>query len=354
MCSTELLLSNRPPVKTAAHMNFYDAFSGMLKDADELYIAVGYVTAESLAELKRLAELNGVRRLILTIGMHYIEKKFTRTQYDAAKALHRFLKENGTGEVRVVQSFRYHGKIYLAGKNSELFIGIIGSDNLRSIIDDYNNYYEASVLVRDKELIADMKSFTDSLNEKAAVPFDECIIDSFALDSSGLDSQIGVERSGTPETIGLTLTGLRFEIPIKTDKTAPKSNLNIYFGKGRENHGIIIPRHWYEAEIIVPKAITKRTGYPQEGTETAVFDVITDDGYKFRCYVSGNDSKNLRSKDDLKILGRWLKGRMEDSGALRIGEPVTEKVLADYGRNTFTLCQTSEPNLWYLDFGVSR
>ncbi len=351
MFDAELLLANRLPVKTK-HRTFYDAFSGMLNEADELYIAVGYITAESLAELKRLAELNGINYLSLTIGMHHVEK-FTRSQYYAAKALGEFLMKNSRGEVRVVTSFKYHGKMYLAGKNSEIFAGIIGSDNLSSIMDDSRSAYEASLFVRDRQIIADMKLFADSLNKNASVLIDEYSTDSFRdKDVSALMGQEGVEHSDTHETIGTKFTGLSFEIPISTE---PKSSLNIYFGEGRrQSSGVIIPRHWYEAELIVPKRITQQEGYPQAKTESAVFDVITDDGYKFRCKVSGNDSKNLRSEGDLKILGRWLKGRMEEAGVLKAGEPVTEKVLADYGRKTLTLSQTSTPNLWYIDFSVKE
>lgn len=351
MYGAELLLSNHKPVRTN-HIKFYDAFKDILKDADELYISVGYVSAESLAELKRLAELNGIRYLCLTIGMHGIDKKFTRSQYDAAMMLNKFLRENNCGEVRIVTSFRYHGKIYLAGKNSEIFAGIIGSDNLNSIVDERTNIYEASVFIREKQLLADIKSFTDSLNEHASVLIDEYIVNDFYKNSSDLASQEGVERSDTPEAIGINLTGLSFEIPIKTK---PKSGLNAYFGAGRiKQNGVMLPRHWYEAELIVPKTIILSDGYPKKGTDSELFHVITDDGYKFMCEVSGNYGKNFRSKGDLKILGRWMKGRMEDAGVLKVGELVTEKVLDDYGRNTFTLIQTSKPNLWYIDFGVRK
>lgn len=71
---------------------------------------------------------------------------------------------------------------------------------------------------------------------------------------------------------------------------------------------------------------------------------------KFKCKVSGDYSKNFRSENDLKILGKWLKGRLENAGALAVGEKVTQETLRRYGRNTFTLTKTKIPNLWYLDF----
>ena len=100
--------------------------------------------------------------------------------------------------------------------------------------------------------------------------------------------------------------------------------------------------------------MTSQPGYPRSKTDEAVFDVITDDGWSFKCKVSGDYSKNFRSEGDLKILGKWLKGRLENAGVLKVGEPVTAKTLNDYGRNTFSLTKTTVPNLWYLDFGVKK
>jgi len=130
--------------------------------------------------------------------------------------------------------------------------------------------------------------------------------------------------------------------------------LNAFFGEGRlaRATGVIQPRHWYEVELMVPKSITDNDDYPQKDTPSAVFDVITDDGWKFKCKVSGDFSKNLRSDGDLKILGRWIKGRLENSGALEVGHLVVPETFERYGRSNFSLTKTTTPNLWYLDFGV--
>ena len=344
----ELLFSNYRPLRTN-HLTFFDAFSKTFAQADEYDIAVGYVSEDSLTQLHRMVELNNIHRLGLTIGMHYIDS-FTQRQYNAAIQLHNFLKENHLGEVRLVTPFRFHGKLYLASKNNVPFAGIVGSNNLSSIIDDNNKVYESSILMEDSTSVHEMKDFIDQLNNNASRPIDECDDVTISKDNSALDGQEGVERVSPFECTTLHETGISFEIPIKTEA---KSNLNTYFGKGRlGKNGIIVPRHWYEAEIIVPKSITSQPFYPQAQTEDALFDVITDDNYKFKCKVSGDYSKNFRSADDLKILGRWLKGRMEESGALNAGEPVTAEVLYKYGRNTFTLTKTDKPNLWLLDFGV--
>ena len=73
-----------------------------------------------------------------------------------------------------------------------------------------------------------------------------------------------------------------------------------------------------------------------------------------KCKVSGDYSKNFRSEGDLKILGKWLKGRLENAGVLQVGDPVTADTLRNYGRRAFTLSKTRLPGIWYLDFGVKR
>jgi len=53
----EFLFSNFRPVKTD-YKTFSDAFYDLLSDSSELDIAVGYVSTDSLAELKKIVEFN--------------------------------------------------------------------------------------------------------------------------------------------------------------------------------------------------------------------------------------------------------------------------------------------------------
>ncbi|MFB8798580.1 MAG: AAA family ATPase [Microcoleus sp.] len=125
-----------------------------------------------------------------------------------------------------------------------------------------------------------------------------------------------------------------------------KSNLNAFFGKGRESKstGKVIPRDWYEVEIIVDTETTNNPVYPQGD-----FTAHTDDGSKFTCRTQGDHYKNLRSKEDLKILGRWIKGKLEQSGALKQFEPVTSETLQKYGRDYIRLYKLSDSE-YYLEF----
>lgn len=352
----EFLFSNYPPVQTECK-TFADTFYGLLPQTSELNIAIGYVSSDSLAELQKTIELNkNIHKMNLIIGMHYFDR-FTKVQYNAASRLGDFLRVNLLGDVKLVTAFRYHGKLYSFSKDNLPFAGIIGSNNLSSIVDGGVRTYESSLLIDDAMSVKKMNDFIIQLDSTASKSISELEITEFNDENPLLEGHEFVQRmtAYSVEMAKSRKTNITFEIPIKPYEVSPQSNLNVFFGKGRKSrNGLVKPRHWYEVELIVPKAITTKPGYPQSQTEEAVFDVITDDGWSFKCKVSGDYSKNFRSEGDLKILGKWLKGRLENAGVLKVGEPVSRKTLDDYGRDSFTLTKIAELNTWYLDFGVKK
>lgn len=349
----QFLYSNFPPIKTGCK-TFEDAFYDLLSKSSKLDIAVGYVSSDALAELQKMIELNAnIKELNLTIGMHYFDL-FTKLQYDAAMQLNEFLSDNKIGGVRLVTAFRYHGKLYSYSNESGPFAGIIGSNNLSSIVDGGTRVYESSILLDDRSSVCEMNEFITQLSQKAAKNISELEINKFIVKNSLLEDHELVKKvdSQIMAMLMYNRTKTSFEIPIKPFEVSPHSNLNVFFGKGRESrNGLVKPRHWYEVELIVPKEVTSQPGYPRSKTDEAVFNVVTDDGWSFKCKVSGDYSKNFRSEGDLKILGKWLKGRLENAGVLKVGEPVTTETLKRYGRNSFTLTKTNL-DIWYLDFGV--
>lgn len=352
----ELLFSNYPPVRTGCK-KFADTFYGLLPYTSELDIAVGYISSDSLVELQKTIELNpNIHKMNLIIGMHYFDR-FTKVQYNSASRLSNFLRENSLGDVKLVTAFRYHGKLYSYSNDNGPFAGIIGSNNLSSIVEGGARVYESSLLLDDIPSAKKMKDFIKQLYVKASKSIAELEITEFNDENPLLEGHELVKRV-TAYTVALAMnnrTDTSFEIPIKPYEVSPQSNLNVFFGKGRESkNGLVKPRHWYEVELIVPKKVTSKPGYPQSKTDGAVFEVITDDCWSFKCKVSGDYSKNFRSEGDLKILGKWLKGRLENAGVLKVGEPVRQATLDAYGRNSFTLTKTTEENVWYLDFGVGK
>lgn len=358
----EILASNYPPLKTP-HYSFDKKFVELASQSSHLDIAVGYISEKSLDELANIIYSRGKLYCNLVIGMHYFDK-FTYAQYAAAKETEKFFTDNKLGSVKLVTSFPYHGKLYSFRNNNQKIVSIIGSSNLNGILPHKPvRQYELDLLVDDKETNAQLKSFIDqliSISPDLSSP--ELEILGFKETNNILEGLAGVRKIENKQELSKIKLSLdiakSMEIPITSYEKAPKSNINAYFGKGRENTSTNITRRrpWYEVELIVPKSITDLDWYPKAGypEKESIITVVTDDGYEFCCKISGTNSKNLRSVGDLKILGKWLKGRLENAGLLKVEQPVTDEILNAYGRSSITMTPSNSNNVWFLDFGIRR
>ncbi|HOX41464.1 MAG TPA: NgoFVII family restriction endonuclease [bacterium] len=350
-----LLFSNLSPLRTRFR-SYPDVFRGLLQSADQVKIATGYISTDSIVDINKIIIENGGPRTELCVGMHYFEG-LTAVQAEALANLNTSLQAKGLGEVHMVTTFPFHGKIVCFSKNDELIGSIIGSSNLSNIIDGQRQY-EADFLFDDSERQRELSVFIGELIGVSSKPFESLKLKIVEPKNDLLNDQVGVYRATQNDVFASrrNLSKLTFNIPLKGDES-PKSNLNVYFGEGRRNQqGFVIPRSWYEIELIVSKSITEIGGYPRADShgDSGAFDVITDDGWEFRCKVSGDYSKNFRSESDLKVLGKWIKGRLEYAGVLNPGEMVTDEVLNKYGRSNISLTKISNSSKWYLDFGVNR
>ena len=90
-------------------------------------IATGFISNESIAELRRLIEYRKhTLNLSLFIGMNYIDG-FTKLQYDAVKELGEKLIKNDLGNVYVSPKAMFHGKMYSFLKDGECLGAFVGS-----------------------------------------------------------------------------------------------------------------------------------------------------------------------------------------------------------------------------------
>lgn len=341
----ELLTSNLLPAKFEFQTQEKTWFE-FLKNSDKMKIATGYVSADSLIELKKIVEDNSKPHIEMLIGMHYFDK-FTKPQYEAAIALNEVLYSKDLGAVYLSNARRFHGKMYSFIQGEKCIGAMIGSSNLSSLIGGKENLYEADCLFKDTDsaLSIDL-TISKLITQLGAKITDIEEIKDFNTRNSLLENHYDVKKL-TPEELSRyleTKTSCFFMLPLKTK---PKSNLNAFFGKGRVTQkGFITPRPWYEVEMIISKQVTSLVNFPYKKT----FNVVTDDGWFFKCTTNGDFSKNFRSYDDLKILGKWIKGRMEQSGALKIGQPVTKEVLEKFGFSNLKLTATSNESIWILSF----
>jgi hypothetical protein len=348
-----LLFSNLSPLKQEMP-TYPETFKDLLRNSDLVNIATGYFSTDSAVDLKTIVEVNKGPKIELCIGMHYFDG-MSPVQLDALVSLNKSLIGNNLGQVHMVTTFPFHGKIASFSKTSTVLGSIMGSSNLTNIIDGQRQY-EVDCLFNDSDYANKLNDFVKQLIRVSATPLNQLDIQPTIPENELLKDQLGVKKLSKHELdqVKQRLSKLTFEIPLKGDESQ-KSGLNATFGEGRRNtQGFIIPRPWYEVELIVPKHITKQSGYPQAKKNDASFDVITDDGWQFRCKVSGDFSKNFRSEDDLKTLGKWLKGRLENAGVLKPSERVTDHTLTRYGRHSIQLTKLVDSDNWFIDFGVNK
>lgn len=347
----ELLNSNYLPIKTK-NQEFEKTFYNYLDGAKRLTVASGYISEDSVADLIGLYKTGLSTKLNLIVGMHYFEG-FSYGQYDALHKLADILEDKNLGNVYLASSVKYHGKVYLFETQENKRISILGSSNLTKIASS-ERIYDTDVITDDASFNNNVADFLKLLTEKNCEQISKIDDNRIKIlpPNNLFEDYLSVTKvsSNYLAEIQSKKTSVSFLIPLKTEE---RSNLNCYFGKGRKNfsNGSILPRSWYEVELIVSKSITSLPNYPKENS---IFTVVTDDGYKFACKTSGDFSKNFRSAADLKILGRWIKGRMENKKALNIGEKVTDRTFSLYGRNSVTLTKTIEHDIWFLDFGVDK
>ena len=108
----ELLYSNILPLDTEDEQEtIIDCFQEQMEKADQVEIAVGYTSAASISELDLLTARCNLQKIRLTIGMYFIEG-MPEGAYHLAIKLNQKWKDLGIGEIRLVKSFKYHGKVY--------------------------------------------------------------------------------------------------------------------------------------------------------------------------------------------------------------------------------------------------
>lgn len=309
-------------------------------------MATGYVSHDAVKELHKILEWNdGIQKMDLLVGMHYLEG-FTLPQYKSLCELHEFLQTQQRGSVYVSPFVKFHGKMY-SFKNRDDVQGLIGSANLTCFWDSLERTYETMLHLDEFQAASRLRGDIEKTILRLGVPI--LLADKpseFKTHNVHLEQCLGVEKVDKLKVAELFRQPAQYQFAIPA-KTETKSNLNCFFGEGRrDKRGFVKPRSWYEVELIVSNKITQSVGYPCHQS----FTVITDDGWQFSCKTSGDFAKNFRSENDLKTLGKWIKGRLEVSGCLKTGEMITAEVLREYGNDGFELRSTDKPDLWLLSF----
>ena len=375
----KLLYSNILPLGIKeGQATVIESFNEKFASADAVEIAAGYASKAALEELDRLVTEYDIKHISVTLGMYYIEG-MPEAMYHTALALNQKWNEAGIGEIRLVRTFKYHGKLYAFYKNDKVSSAMIGSANLGVIKLEAANrrQYEVSAVTED---LAECTEIAELIRKMASpvcsVRIDEAygmkLIRELNVSLTGVELVEQIPQTQV-ELFERHTTGHSFMLPIKVpayderhmddNRHFTKSNLNVSYAAPRSAGK---SRDWYETQFHVSKKIREQEGYPEKNKP---FFVVTDDGYMFKAHTTSADNKQFSAVGDELILGRWIKGRLAAAGLVtpmndtqldtdRKGM-ITKEMLAAYGCDTLVLTKTDQKkedeegnilDVWILSF----
>lgn len=359
------LFSNFAPVRIQHPDNtFLPNFQALLAQSDKVVIAVGYVSQKSLEELCRLVKESSLKSVTLIMGMYYLEGISERT-LKMASVINDEWKRSGIGEIRVVKSFKYHGKTYAFYKEGKVQAVIVGSANLSALQPDSQtrNQYEVSLVTEDESVCKDIETLLQKLSDsRFSANLSDVRMKTILDVNLALEGDENAYRMASSDfsVFARDTVGTRFLLPIKVPAEArkfcnektdyTKSNINVCYAAPRS---AAKPRYWYEIQFTVPADVYKLPGYPEKNEP---FFVATDDGYLFKVHTTSANNKQFNAVNDELTLGRWFKGRFVSAGLVkqvdntaedadRIGM-ITQEMLDQFGSHFLFLQRTKH---FYMD-----
>lgn len=375
----KLLYSDILPLGTEDGQDtIIDSFHKQFKLADQVDIAVGYVSRSSLDEIEALVDQYDIKNICLNIGMYFIEG-MPEGSYHTAIKLNKKWQDAGIGEIRIVKAFKYHGKLYTFYKEGTPFSAIIGSANLGVIKLEASNrrQYEISSITTNPRECEEICGVIDKLkapniSSNIANITGMPLIHELNTALSGIELVTQVPGSNV-NFYKRCAAYASFLLPLKVPayderhlddgKHFTKSNVNVCYAAPRSNRK---SRDWYETQLTVAKEITRMEGYPEKNVP---FFIVTDDGYWFKAHTTSDGNKQFSAVGDELIMGRWLKGRLVAAGLVkpvndtqtdtdRTGM-ITQEMLEEYGCEALYLKKTGQTamdengtplDVWMLSF----
>lgn len=355
-----------------------DCFSEQIKKADRVDIAVGYVSNASLIELAKMVDECSISKICLNIGMYYIEGMPEGAYHTAIRINEKWMESN-SGEIRIIKTMKYHGKVFCFYKEGKPFSAIIGSANLGVIKLEANNrrQYEIAAITEEVEEVLKIAQHIESLkqancsenigkiNNMPLIREKNMALNEVELVTSVPHSNVEFyERCKAYVSFFLKLKVPKAtERHIDDGKHYTKSNINVCYAAPRSKRK---SRDWYETQLTVGADIYRMDGYPEKNKP---FFVVTDDGYWFKAHTTSDNNKQFSAVGDELIMGRWLKGRLAAAGIVKpVNDTakdterlrmITEEMLKEYGCDRLefkktgqtALDENGEPlDVWMLSF----
>lgn len=365
----QILYSDMAPLRVkAGQKTFLAGFQEAARDADQLDIAVGYVSKAALLELDELVHKLNIRNVRVNMGMYLLEG-FPEGTYHTAVDINQRWQKEGIGSIMLVRPFKYHGKLYAFYKDNTPFCAFIGSHNLGAIKLEASNrrQYEISAETRDPDEVQEIASFIKDLaNSRCSLNIADIDVHDINLIRETNTSLSGVELVSEVPDKSVELyqrhrIGGIFRLPLKVpteadlehdrtheDKIAKytKSNINVCYAAPRSARK---NRSWYETQLTVSVEVRRQPGYPEKNHP---FFVVTDDGYWFKAHTTSDNNKQFSAVGDELIMGRWLKGRLAAAGLVQpVNDTgadtekrgmITREMLDAYGADSLVFSKTDQ------------
>ena len=334
----------------------------LLKNAKHVRIASGYIGRSAFLSIRpRLCEImKSGGHVSIILGLAFWEgisqqlEDDLRSFDDGCRSV-----DEDTG-VNVCIYNRYHGKIYLVEKPGRSSVASVGSSNLSAT--GFGGWHEGNLVTFDSAQVALLSDYFGRMIASNALPISgvDCLVRRKESRSQVIETHQANKQMRTyalPPDLGKLPRA--FDIPLHVTE---KSNFNQFLtarvgnrvhpddkgpGTPKEQKRKIRTakyRPWHEMELTLRKDDIKPellNCLPNQ-KEPYMFKLVTEDGLEvdalFKRKTSGKSSPKTLHETTLDFmttprswLGHILKGKLEEAGLLRFGEPVTEETLEAYG-----------------------
>ena len=278
-----LLFTNVPSLRVPEKgTTIIDEIHRQFSEHDKVEIVVGYASKASLRELDRLVEFYNIRSITLTLGMYYVEG-MPEQMHNIALEINQKWRAKGIGEIRLVKTPKYRGKVFLFYKEGTPLRAIVGSANLSVLKPDASTrmQYESAVVfptlddcsgseifsvIQLMALIEELNAPRRSANIADVGPDEMRIVRTL---SDLLEAEPYCEsfpRKQVDKYKEHVQPGDKFRVDLKVPSEAEiesghppymGSNINVSYAAGRAGEGV---RNWYEVQVHMPVEFLRRTG----------------------------------------------------------------------------------------------
>ena len=337
---------------------FSSFFKEAIEHANSLRVASGYVGEDVFISqvplMKKLIERGGIVQLIFGISLW---DGVTEKCEKAMREFHDFaVKHNTDSGVFVVNTRRYHGKVYNFGyTDPQKNKATVGSSNFSPT--GFGTWRETNIVISDPDKLSELNRFFYRLKDNDTVPI--TLIGGFGSNKKlrltlrqkdqEFISEFSWPAANAKNVEGAKTLPVAFSLPLRPGQDFEKSSLNLFNGPGRKNSetGKYTPRGWYEIENTVKKDDPCRldlNSYLPPTMDPWRFKVVTEKSEVFevnfnRKYGEKGDTRTLKElgvdfqSSKRRLLGYFIKDQLVNAGVLDIGETITKDTLDEYGNN---------------------